>query len=235
MSHPPETSLSSRELAERFWHKVNKDGPIPEARPDLGPCWLWLGAKTRGYGRFSVAHRKNIPAHRFSYESVHGPIPDGLEPDHLCRNRSCVNDGHLEPVTTKVNVLRGVGVTAANKRKIHCKNGHLLAGANLSTSRCHIRRGWRRCVLCMQMNKVKHREETNRRNRTEAHRLKVRTREAMKLMQERLDGHMEHCTFPDCPRRMELESALATARKQLEEQASSPRNPQPPWNNRNIP
>lgn len=109
----------------RFWSKVDKNGP--------DGCWLWLGQirKTRQpYGSFWVPP-KNVPAHRFSYELAIGPIPDGLVLDHLCRNPSCVNPAHLEPVTTKENLMRGVGLPALNAQKTHCKYGHPLSGDNL--------------------------------------------------------------------------------------------------------
>ncbi len=68
--------------ADRFWSKVDKDGPVPAHRPDLGPCWLWTAARTHGYGRFGVTHCKMVPAHKWAYESVHGPLRPGVELDH---------------------------------------------------------------------------------------------------------------------------------------------------------
>ncbi len=104
----------------RFWAKVNK----------TETCWLWVGAVTdNGYGNFRKK-RKSIPAHRVSYELLIGPIPDGLELDHLCRVRNCVNPEHLEPVTRQENVKRGVGWAGENgnagarKRRTHCNQGH---------------------------------------------------------------------------------------------------------------
>lgn len=75
--------------SERFWRMVIKDGPIPEARPDLGPCWQWLGFHDKdGYGRLKDSRGIFTGAHRVAYEELIGPIPDGLQPDHLCRNRA---------------------------------------------------------------------------------------------------------------------------------------------------
>ena len=72
-------------------------------------CWLWIGARTRaGYGIFT-ANYVNAYAHRWMYERYIGPIPDGLDLDHLCRVRHCCNPGHLEPVTRKINLNRGAG------------------------------------------------------------------------------------------------------------------------------
>lgn len=94
---------------DTFWRKVDKDGPVPEYRPDLGPCWLWCGATDpAGYGRasYGVAHRSGL-AHRISYELVVGSIPDETPHiDHLCRVVACVNPEHLEPVTQQENNRR---------------------------------------------------------------------------------------------------------------------------------
>lgn len=84
-------------------------------------CWLWTGAtQAGGYGRFFGEDRKAVLVHRWTYEHFVGPIPDGLTIDHLCRNTSCVNPDHLEPVTREVNAHRG----NPNAGKTHCTNGH---------------------------------------------------------------------------------------------------------------
>lgn len=105
----------------------------------VADCWVWTGArKTGGYGtvRKNDGRRKfSYSAHRASYEEFVGPIPDGLELDHLCRNRLCINPSHLEPVTRSENIRRGIGpqtVQAYHARRTHCRNGHLLAGDNVS-------------------------------------------------------------------------------------------------------
>lgn len=73
------------------------------------PCWIWqLGLALNGYGRVK-RYGKQFHAHRIVWEEHHGPVPNGLELDHLCRNRACVNPDHLEPVTHHVNMQRGSG------------------------------------------------------------------------------------------------------------------------------
>lgn len=92
---------------ESFWEKVNKDGPIPDNRPDLGNCWIWKkGLNADGYGQFCV-NSGRMPAHRFGYELFAGPIPEGLVIDHLCRTPACIRWTHLDPVPQVVNMERG--------------------------------------------------------------------------------------------------------------------------------
>lgn len=122
--------------ADRFWAKVNKNGPLPEQRPELGPCWVWTGATMgSGYGHFRM-NGSGHGAHRIAYELSGGVIPDGLELDHLChpgdgscpratcRHILCVNPAHLDPVTSIVNMKRGATFIAANVAKTHCPAGH---------------------------------------------------------------------------------------------------------------
>ena len=79
-------------------------------------CWLWIGACERdGYAKI-VVNKKRRSAHRYAYELFIGPIPHGLQLDHLCRVRCCVNPAHLEPVTGSENVMRGNGPETARHR-----------------------------------------------------------------------------------------------------------------------
>lgn len=107
-------------VRERFESKYM---PVTESG-----CWLWTAScDGKGYGQLSNtvgATPQHLRAHRVAYEIHKGLIPDGMTLDHLCRVRSCVNPDHLEPVTRKENILRGVAPSALNAVKTHCPHGH---------------------------------------------------------------------------------------------------------------
>jgi hypothetical protein len=105
---------TEEERIAKFWRKVQK----------TEGCWLWTKNRCKqGYGQVFWAGRQ-AKAHRVAYELTKGPVPAGLELDHLCRNRACVRPDHLDPVTHRVNVLRGEGVAARRARRTHCPQGH---------------------------------------------------------------------------------------------------------------
>lgn len=109
-------------------------------------CWIWIGAKWARYGKFYVRPKRHS-AHRWGYEALVGPIPDGLELDHLCRNLLCVNPDHLEPVTHEENVRRGIvgAVNRARQRAVtHCPKGHPYNEQNTY----YAARGSRNCRVC---------------------------------------------------------------------------------------
>lgn len=132
------TVLGDIRLPARFWVKVHE--------LDNG-CWEWRGAKSnRGYGNFNYAG-KTQHSHRLAYQTLVGPVDLGLELDHLCRNRACVNPAHLEAVTGRVNNLRGTSLAAQRSRRTHCPKGHALTGSNLDPA--ELRRGGNRsCYTC---------------------------------------------------------------------------------------
>ena len=121
-----------------------------ERRPD--GCWQWqMKLTTGGYGKWCHDGRVT-PAHRRVYELLVGPIPDGLDLDHLCRNRGCVNPEHLEPVTNRENVLRGISPHARNARRTHCAQGHEFTAENIRRDA----RGHRQCRECARLRSQRH-------------------------------------------------------------------------------
>lgn len=127
--------LVTSQTEARFWAKVDK----------TGDCWLWTGGiAANGYGRFGVSHGEVVGAHRFAYELLVGPIPEGMTIDHVrgrgCSSRACVNPAHLEPVTQSENSRRA--------RKTHCSEGHELNGANTYV----LVRAGRRVRCCLACN-----------------------------------------------------------------------------------
>lgn len=131
---------SSRQISDtdRFWARVNKEGPIPKDRPDLGSCWLWLGKSHHGYGHFTTGqgkNRKQHQAHNVAFEWEYGSIDHKLDRDHLCRVPIYVRPTHLEQVSPRVNILRGIGIAARYAKRTHCSEGHEFAGENLAISK----------------------------------------------------------------------------------------------------
>lgn len=95
-----------------------------------GECWLWTAASSRGYGYLSFGGQR-WRAHRFAYEHLVGPVPDGLVLDHLCRNTLCLNPAHLEPVTQRENLRRGESPVGINAQRTHCSQGHEFTPENI--------------------------------------------------------------------------------------------------------
>lgn len=133
--------MTRKPIIERLLAKVEID--------DSG-CWIWRGAHNRaGYGYIGNPHDKT-GVHRASYEFYKGPIPMGLQIDHLCRKPACANPDHLEAVSCRVNILRGVSPAAREARQTHCKRGHPL---NLLNTYVQPSNGQRSCKTCRQERK----------------------------------------------------------------------------------
>lgn len=125
---------------------------IKSAQRNPDECWIWDGPTIGGYGSVSVKEGRRqtcVMAHRLSYFLSHGAIASGLELDHLCRNRLCINPRHLEQVTSRENIIRSGGVAAQNAAKTHCRCGN----------EYHITsRGWRHCKRCRALQQRARRE-----------------------------------------------------------------------------
>lgn len=133
---------------ERFMSHVEK---VTESG-----CWIWMASiGSGGYGKFGVGARPgkklsqgsvSRAAHQVAYELMFGPIPEGMDLDHLCRVRCCVNPQHLEPVTHQENCRRGIAAevaTARNRAKTHCPRGHEYTPENT-----FVTQGGRKCKAC---------------------------------------------------------------------------------------
>lgn len=117
---------------KRYVHGHNATPPEPWYDIDpISNCWNWNRyVGVNGYGRVDTGQRR-YQAHRFMYTRLIGMITPGFTLDHLCRNKKCVNPYHMEPVTSRVNTLRGTATSAVNARKTECIKGHKFKGKNL--------------------------------------------------------------------------------------------------------
>ena len=123
------------QLAVRFWSKVAQTGNVCE-------CWDWTASLTFGYGKF-FCNGKMEWSHRVAFELTRGEIPEGLQLDHLCHNRACVNPWHLEPVTQDVNKRRGADEIT------NCLRGHEYTAENTRRNRRADGGFNRQCIACV--------------------------------------------------------------------------------------
>ena len=145
--------------AELFWTKVNLNGPVPPAHPELGPCWVWTAATRGGYGAFNApapatAPRRRVDAHRWAFETYVAPVPAGFELGHLCHaadvdtcdggpscpHRACVNYQTHLVVIRRGTVLRGIA--AQHAAQTTCPQGHRYDRVDAA--------GRRRCSRCLR-------------------------------------------------------------------------------------
>lgn len=141
--------MTARTTEQRFLAKVEK----------TDACWLWRGAKINtGYGHFWYEGR-NVLSHRVAHLMFVGPIPDGMQVDHLCRVQACVNPAHLEAVTPRVNLLRNNSPTSIACRANTCQRGHPYTDENTNYYTDPRGRSYRRCRTC---NRVRLRRDRKR-------------------------------------------------------------------------
>ena len=134
--HPSASLIFDSKARARFWRKVS---PAP-----ADACWMWHGAaNSEGYGNVG-RNGKTYLAHRVAYEITNGPVPEGMDLDHLCMVRLCVNPAHLEAVTFLANMRRRYAAKP-DERDTHCIRGHEYTPENtavISTT------GQRKCRIC---------------------------------------------------------------------------------------
>ena len=141
-------------VPKAFWDKVNK----------TESCWIWTASVFRGpiqpgYGKYNIK-RKTHSAHKFLWEAIHGKVPIKMHLDHLCRVRNCVNPAHLEIVTHKENILRGLSPSAFHAKKTHCINGHAFTDEN--TYRYKNRRQCKACRKITDSDRLESRRKYHR-------------------------------------------------------------------------
>lgn len=131
-------------MSESTFVEVMRPKLLANHRITESGCWEWIaGRSTFGYG-ITNYQRKQMKAHRASYLVFCGDVPEGLELDHLCRNRACINPAHLECVTSRENTLRGIGPAAMHAAKTHCLHGHEFSPENTRIDS----KGHRICRAC---------------------------------------------------------------------------------------
>ena len=154
-------------LMEMFMARV-------EPCPATG-CWLWTGTMDGTYG-VVVFQKQRFLAHRLAYLLFRGPLTKGLQIDHLCRTRACANPDHIEQVTRRENIRRGVSPVGINARRTHCKEGHLFDRQYRTT-------GERYCGVCRKMEARQRRTTTQ----YQAWRKEYRKRPSI-ILREREEG-----------------------------------------------
>lgn len=144
VGYAPAANTNDRTLLTRIFDYTEKNSGVYFLNTE---CWRWTNRLNgHGYGVLTYKGKTQL-AHRAVWEAIKGPVPSGLECDHLCRNRWCVNPEHIELISHRENVLRGNSVVAANAKKTQCKNGHEFSPENTAKDV----RGGRVCKTCRHL------------------------------------------------------------------------------------
>jgi hypothetical protein len=157
----PAVNFLDPRVPRRVWDKLQ---PCP-----MSGCWTWTGCTMpAGHGQLTIVverAKRRVLAHRFVWGLARGPVADGLELDHLCRNAACCNPAHLEAVTHRVNVRRGDGWAGRHARAVACPHGHAYDEKNTYVDKA----GRRKCRRCnsLRVAKIKREARAARRALTE--------------------------------------------------------------------
>lgn len=148
--HTGNKPVPDDQLIDHFWSKVNKCGPVPGHRPELGACWIWTDSDNgHGYGRFSI-RRKTVYAHRFAFELTYGPLSPGEQARHKCDNGAggCVRPYHMERGTAADNARDAIE-RGRYTREI-CRRGHIYAEVGVRVASPDAKHpGKRSCKACI--------------------------------------------------------------------------------------
>jgi hypothetical protein len=148
--------LPPEERQHRPQYVTVRESLVAHRRINENGCWIWAGAVLpTGYVQMTWRGRTSL-IHRASYSEFVGPIPAGLQIDHLCRVRNCFNPEHLEPVTAQENILRSpIALATKWAARTHCEHGHEFTPENIQWQRRRDRpsKGYRRCRTCERLRK----------------------------------------------------------------------------------
>jgi len=177
-------------MASGIYERPNDNWEFIESKVDMTPgngpdgnCWLWKGRLSKeGYA--NVTYKGKLKgSHVHFYEYYIGPVPEGLELDHWCRNRHCVRPGHLEAVTHQENMLRGNTIVAKFAMTTHCPQGHEYTPENTYVNP----KGSRLCITCRQekQSTTEYKEYCQKYYQENRERFRSRTSEYSKRYRER--------------------------------------------------